>query len=75
MVSLIASRPRTLDTLPPTMTLEELATAMQVGMTTVRTMAREGTLPVPCVRVGRQYRVSRKAVEAWLAGESADDAA
>lgn len=74
MVSLVASRPHDLDTLPPTMTLEELAAAMQVGMTTIRTMAREGTLPVRCVRVGRQYRVSRKAVEAWLAGDMADAA-
>ncbi len=74
MVSLIAPRPHDLDSLPPTMTLEELAAYLDVGMTTIRTMAREGTLPVPCVRVGRQYRVSRRAVEAWLAGDVADAA-
>lgn len=62
----------------PTLTLEEFADLERIGMTSVRQMARTNTLPVPVLRIGRQYRISRKAYERWRDGEtvtSADDAA
>lgn len=59
----------------PTLTLAEFADLERLGMTAVREMARRGTLPVPVLRIGRQYRISRKAYERWRDGELAKDAA
>lgn len=62
----------------PTLTLDEFAALERLGMTAVRQMARTNTLPVPVLRIGRQYRISRKAYERWRDGETvtgADNAA
>lgn len=57
---------------PDTMTLAELAARLDIGMTKAREMAKAGTLPVPTLRVGRQYRFSRRAFLRWLEGDSAE---
>ena len=48
------------------MTVAEVATAMRVSKMTVYRLVRAGDLPA--ARVGRSYRVPRKAVEDYLAG-------
>ncbi len=54
----------------PTLTLAEFAALERMGMTRVREMARAGTLPVPVLRLGREYRISRKAYERWRDGDT-----
>jgi excisionase family DNA binding protein len=54
---------------PPTdghllMTVEETATAMQIGRNTVYGLIQRGELPV--VPFGRTIRVSRAALERWI---------
>lgn len=60
------------------LTLHDLARLWGVSYTTVYAHARRNALPVPVVRVGRQYRVSRKAIDAVMSerhAQNADDAA
>ena len=52
--------------LPDTMSLSEIAERMGVSYTTVYELARTDRLPVPVFRVGRQYRLSRRAYEALM---------
>jgi excisionase family DNA binding protein len=74
MVTILDIRPSPTDTLA-TISLEEFAQITGRGMTSIRMMARAGTLPVPCVKLGREYRIPRRAVEAWLSLNAHDDAA
>ncbi len=49
-----------------TLTLYELSARMGVSYSTVYELARTDTLPVPVIRVGRRYLVSRRAYEAVM---------
>lgn len=62
---------------PPTLTLAELAALERIGMTKALEMARRNAFPFPVLRLGREYRFSRRAYERWRDGETAtaDDAA
>lgn len=52
-----------------TLTLYDLARLWGVSYTTVYQQARANTLPVPVIRVGRRYLVSRKAYEAVMSAQ------
>ncbi len=41
----------------------------------MRTGSRTTCAPFPVLRLGREYRISRKAYEQWRDGEAADNAA
>lgn len=45
-------------------TIEELSELLKVSTRTIRRLIRRRELPV--IRIGRQLRFSRKAVNAWL---------
>ncbi len=45
------------------LTLAEFAALIDVGRTTAYELAQRNQLPVPVMRIGRQYRVSKKAYE------------
>jgi excisionase family DNA binding protein len=47
------------------LTLLEVAALVRISRTTVYALARRGELPT--IRVGGQIRVSREALEEWLA--------
>ena len=49
---------------PDFLTLAELAALLNVGRTTIYELAHQNALPIPVLRVGRQYRVSRRAYDA-----------
>lgn len=51
-------------------TAEELAARWQVPVSQVYRLTREGVIPT--VKLGRYYRYSPSAIEAFEAGESAD---
>ncbi len=46
------------------LSLTEFAQLLDIGRTTAYELAQRNDLPVPVLRVGRQYRVSRKAYDA-----------
>lgn len=48
--------------------------ACGIGRTTTYQLAREGTLPIPVVRVGRQFRAKRTDLLAFLGLEDSDGA-
>ena len=52
---------------PDVLTVEQAAELLQVDADTVRTLAREGTLPGR--RVGREWRFARAALLRWLGGD------
>ncbi len=54
---------------PDTMTLEELAHRMGISLTVAYELARRNALPVPVIRVGRQYRFSRQAYDVLMSGQ------
>jgi len=60
-----------------TLTLTELAAELRIGMTKAHELARADALPIPALKVGREYRFSRRALERWRDGEAvtSDDAA
>ncbi len=60
-----------------TLTLAELAAELKIGMTTAYELARRDALPIPTLRLGRQFRFSRRALTRYLNGEAGqnDDAA
>jgi excisionase family DNA binding protein len=43
--------------------LDELAQRMDISLTVAYELAKADRLPIPTIRVGRQYRFSRKAYE------------
>ena len=53
---------------PEVLTLEQAAELLQVDADTVRTLAREGTLPGR--KVGREWRFARAALLRWLGGDT-----
>lgn len=54
---------------PDTMSIRELASRLGIGKSAVYELAQRDELPVPTIRVGRQYKFSRRAVEALLGVE------
>lgn len=62
-------------TLPPapqhTLTLAELAEVLNIGRTQAYELARRDELPIPTLKIGRQFRFSRRALERWLDRERA----
>jgi excisionase family DNA binding protein len=48
------------------LTLDELATRMGISLTVAYELARANKLPIPALKIGRQYRFSRRAYEALL---------
>jgi len=55
---------------PDTMGIEELAKRLGIGMTVCYGLAQRNELPIPAIKVGRQWRFSRVAYERWLAREN-----
>lgn len=51
------------------MTLKELQERMGISPTTAYELARKDQLPVPTIRVGRQFRFSRRAYEQLCAAQ------
>mgnify|MGYP000746629788 CR=1 FL=1 len=49
-------------------TVKELSKLLRIGINNAYRLVREGT--IKSVRVGRQYRIPRKAVEAYLTQQS-----
>lgn len=54
---------RALETASEFMTLKELQSRMGISPTTAYELARKNELPVPTIRIGRQFRFSRRAYE------------
>ena len=52
-----------------TMTLRELAYQLGIGLSQAYELARADRLPIPALRVGKQYRFSRRAYESLLDAE------
>jgi len=52
-----------------TISLAELADALGIGMTAAYDAAQRNDLPVPVIRVGRQYRFSKQALERILTAQ------
>ncbi len=59
---------------PETMGSEECRRVLDIGRSTFFELARRDQLPVPTIRVGKQFRFSRRAVEAMLDGRKTDAA-
>lgn len=57
-----------------TLTLDELAQRMGISLTVAYELAKADKLPVPVIRIGRQYRFSRRAYDALMNGQHADRA-
>lgn len=55
------------------MDLAELADRLGIHRQTAYEFAWEGKLPVPAIKVGNRYRVSRRAYERLLEGEQAPE--
>ncbi len=53
-----------------TLTLVELATALDISLTTAYQLARANALPIPALKLGRQWRFSRRALYRYLDGET-----
>jgi len=68
----------TTDTITPieadTMAIDELTQRLGIGLTQGYEMARTNTLPIPTIKVGRQYRFSRRAYDALMNGQHSTDA-
>ena len=50
------------------MTIEEVAEYLRVHPSTVYRLVRQGSLPA--VKIGKQWRVDREALEEWLRGRT-----
>lgn len=57
-----------------TLTLSELADRLSIGKTRAYELAQKNSLPIPTLRIGREYRFSRRALERWLESDHATDA-
>lgn len=66
IASLHATHPKRAGLEPQTYSLAEVARLLGVGYTSAHQMAQAGTLPVPAIRVGRQYRFPKAAVHRLL---------
>lgn len=61
-------RPETYDTsnpIPDVLNVDEVAAYLRIPRSSIYKLAKRGALP--CQKVGRQWRFSRKAIDAWLA--------
>jgi excisionase family DNA binding protein len=58
----------TTDTLPPILTVPELAALLRVSLPTAYSAVKRGEVP-GVVRVGRTVRISRQAVLSWLGAQ------
>lgn len=56
---------------PPIMTIAEVAQYLGLHELTVRRLAREGA--IPALKLGRQWRVKRDLLEAWIETRSMDN--
>lgn len=54
------------------LTIDELMSLTGWGRTYCYSGAKTNTLPIPVLRAGRKYYVSRAAYERWLLGEQRD---
>ncbi len=52
------------ETLPPIMTIDELAEYAGLQELVVRRLAREGM--IPALKLGRQWRIKRDLLERWM---------
>jgi excisionase family DNA binding protein len=52
------------DEMPDMLTISEVAKYLKLHELTVRRLAREGELPA--FKVGRQWRIKRNLLEAWI---------
>lgn len=52
-----------------TLTIEELAARLGINRSTAYERARRNDLPIPVIRVGRRYLVSRKAYETMMSAQ------
>jgi len=57
-----------------TLTLSELADRLSIGKTRAYELAQKNDLPIPTLRIGREYRFSRRTLERWLESDQAADA-
>ncbi len=55
----------------PTMTIPEVAKALSLGLIVTYQLARQNKLPVPVLRLNKQYRVGRLALMAAINGKDA----
>lgn len=51
------------------MTIAELAERLGISRTVCYELAARNALPIPALRIGRQYRFSRLALDALLLGQ------
>ena len=56
---------------PPIMTIVEVAQYLGLHELTVRRLAREGA--IPALKLGRQWRIKRDLLEAWIETRSMDN--
>jgi excisionase family DNA binding protein len=54
------------------LTVEDAARELRIARRRIYVMIREGTLP--SVKIGKSRRISRQALEAYVAGLGSDDA-
>lgn len=62
----------TAEDIPATMSLEELCWELGIGSTACYERAKTDTLPVPVIRIGKLYRISRKAFARLLSATHDD---
>ena len=58
---------------PQMVTLRDLAGLLDISYTTAHELAQRGELPVPGVKIGRQYRFAKSAVDRFLGTEAPSD--
>ena len=52
-------------------TVNEIAEILKLGISTVRDMAENGSLPM--FKIGRAWRIRKSVFEAWLTGKETDN--
>lgn len=62
--------PSDLNSLPPVLDLLQAARLLGIGRTTAYKLAREGTFPVPLIRIGASYKVPTAPLRALLTNPS-----
>lgn len=54
------------------LTLEELANLVGISLTSAYELAARDALPIPAIKVGRQWRFSRRAFDALMNAQHLD---
>ena len=54
------------------MTLAEFARLTDIGLTVAYELAQKNQLPIPAFKIGKQWRLSRIAYDAWVTAQHAD---